>query len=89
VSLIATIALFTTTVAVARVQFDGFAPASQISCDGYVPLGVLALLLSFHQYLYQWAICYWCHISIGCGSLHSINLPITLCCWERIIIGSN
>jgi protein-S-isoprenylcysteine O-methyltransferase Ste14 len=52
VSLIATIALFTTTVAVARVQFDGFAPASQISCDGYVPLGVLALLLSFHQYLY-------------------------------------
>jgi hypothetical protein len=30
VSLIATIALFTTTVAVARVQFDGFAPASQI-----------------------------------------------------------
>jgi hypothetical protein len=28
---LATIALFTTTVAVARVQFDGFAPASQIS----------------------------------------------------------
>ena len=47
-SLLATIALFTTTVAIARVQFDGIAPTSQISYSMlYVPLGVFGATVKF------------------------------------------
>jgi hypothetical protein len=82
VSLIATNALFTTTVAVARVQFHGFAPAcfTDLICDGMFHL-VFGATASFHSNIYTsmgQAICYWCHISIGCGSLHSINRIISL-----------
>jgi hypothetical protein len=72
-TIMATIVLFTTTVAVARVQFDGFAPASQSHIWSMFHLVCLVLLLSFHQYLYLMGHLLLVSHQYCCGSLHSIN----------------
>jgi hypothetical protein len=91
-SLIATIALFTTTVAVSCTSLMVLLLLHNLICDGYVPLGVFGATVKFPS------------ISILNGPFVTgvtsvlavvacipltVSFSITFCCWEGIVIGSN